>query len=858
MTRRRTSVFALVSALVLAMLSPAAFSNAAVDDLVLDTFSRTVDRGWGSAEVGGRWILDTQENARVTDGTGDLVIPAGGKRTAYIPQDIEGPHEASATFTFPAVPTAGSGLRAGMTLLRQGESYFLASVRVAQGGYVLLSLSAVSAPFLDSRLTFEKYVGSIADGGSVTVKASVTDSPAPIVQAKAWTSGESEPADWQVAGASTAVPSAGYAGFIFDASESTPVTAVRVNELRVAQGSADNAPPTASFTQKLQRLVLTVDASASTDPDGEIATYLWDFGDGSTSVGAQPEPHLYREAGTYTVTLTVTDDAGAAATATEEVVIEPIRFPDAETTGVPEGTQLKLLSTTARPYPGDTMSSTKLTIKTPGAVYDGWRFDRLVEVRARGVEIRNSSFEGINGNPSNSALLQVYNDRVEGQIPSVEVEDSTLIPKYPNDTIDGVRGSNFTLRRVEITKTVDGMQIYGAAGDYEDPYAGNVLVEKSWIHDLIWYDNDSHADGTHNDAAQVSGGRNITFLGNRIDGTIYNAVMYASQPRNRVADITFLGNYMSGGSCSLNIYDGHKPGQPMLGVVVALNVFDKGSTTNPDCPMIISDGTRAITTARANIWHDLSEPGPNIRNGARSAGWAWSEVYERWLRVNPNEPEPTPEPTPEPPAPSEEQTRQFVSQAYEDVLGRPADTGGLDSWTASLVEGRLSRTGFMTSLAYSYEASANAVRAIYSDVLGRAPDPSGLQNWASAISQQRLKVKDARMNIWASAERQAKSGSVEQWVRDLYGSELGRAVDPSGLASWSQVVRDQGPIAAARGIIGSKEWAKGQVSDLYQTMLGRAPDASGLDSWTTRLMQTDIPPVIISLGASQEYYDRAS
>jgi len=63
------------------------------------------------------------------------------------------------------------------------------------------------------------------------------------------------------------------------------------------------------------------DGSASSDPDGTIVSYDWTFGDGGTASGAKPT-HAYSTAGTYTVTLTVTDDTGRKATATTSASIQ--------------------------------------------------------------------------------------------------------------------------------------------------------------------------------------------------------------------------------------------------------------------------------------------------------------------------------------------------------------------------------------------------------------------------------------------------------------------------------------------------------------------------------------------------------
>jgi trimeric autotransporter adhesin len=91
-------------------------------------------------------------------------------------------------------------------------------------------------------------------------------------------------------------------------------------------GSSDtpNVPPIASFTATVDPvggLNAAFDATATVDPDGTIASYRWDFGDGTPAVTvATPVTNHVYAAGTYTATLTVTDDEGAADVRTATVV----------------------------------------------------------------------------------------------------------------------------------------------------------------------------------------------------------------------------------------------------------------------------------------------------------------------------------------------------------------------------------------------------------------------------------------------------------------------------------------------------------------------------------------------------------
>ena len=81
-----------------------------------------------------------------------------------------------------------------------------------------------------------------------------------------------------------------------------------------------NASPTAAFTQSCTELACDFDGSGSSDSDGTVASYAWDFGDSKSSTDATPS-HTFDAAGTYSVKLTVTDNDGATDSVTKDVTV---------------------------------------------------------------------------------------------------------------------------------------------------------------------------------------------------------------------------------------------------------------------------------------------------------------------------------------------------------------------------------------------------------------------------------------------------------------------------------------------------------------------------------------------------------
>lgn len=87
----------------------------------------------------------------------------------------------------------------------------------------------------------------------------------------------------------------------------------------LGSGGLPPQPPSASFTHLVDDLNASFDGSGSSDPDGSVVSWSWDFGDGATATGPTAA-HTYVAPGTYTVTLTVTDDDGATAQSSQQVI----------------------------------------------------------------------------------------------------------------------------------------------------------------------------------------------------------------------------------------------------------------------------------------------------------------------------------------------------------------------------------------------------------------------------------------------------------------------------------------------------------------------------------------------------------
>ncbi len=293
-----------------------------------DAFNRTVAGGWGSADVGGAWSL-------VGGNSNFSVAPGGGVMRMSAPA-------AQVSAALGAVASTDTDLTGAVSIDKVpvgSPAYLTLNGRRVSGGNEYDVRMAMN-PDRSINFWLTKQVGSsetsltpeatvagltFTAGVALNLRLQVVGTNPTTVRAKVWPAGTTEPTAWRLtASDSTASLQAnggvGLIWYLSSRATNAPIAATLAN--LVAKPTTVTPPvnqaPVAAFTSSCSQLACTVNATTSIDPDGTIASYAWDFGDGATATGATVT-HTYINGGTDTVRLTVTDNQGATGTVTHPV-----------------------------------------------------------------------------------------------------------------------------------------------------------------------------------------------------------------------------------------------------------------------------------------------------------------------------------------------------------------------------------------------------------------------------------------------------------------------------------------------------------------------------------------------------------
>ena len=293
--------------------------------LAQDAFGRTVAAGWGTADTGGPWTVNSTTKLSVASGVGRVAANAGSTLNATLGQVSSSAIDLSTTLAIDKVPN--QALNATFAARVVGASQYGARLRINPNGSAQLhlmrdvtALSGVTVPGI-----------TVTAGTPIRVRVQVDGTNPTTLRARAWPATATEPTTWQTTATDTTAAlqnpgSPRLSTYLSSSATNGPITVTYDDLTATTIGGGPppppppNVPPTAAFTWSANGLTASADSTTSSDPDGTIVSRSWDFAGVSGGSGITAS-RTFPTAGTYPVTLSVTDDDGATTTTTQSVTV---------------------------------------------------------------------------------------------------------------------------------------------------------------------------------------------------------------------------------------------------------------------------------------------------------------------------------------------------------------------------------------------------------------------------------------------------------------------------------------------------------------------------------------------------------
>ena len=308
------------------------------DAYASEKFERVLSNGFGTADNGGPWTLSgTASGFSTGNGVGRITGAVAANRAVYLNSIHQADMDIKAQLSMDTAASGGGGYVSMIgRRVSNGNDYRL-KLRYQPDGTVIVYL-ARTVGGTETILANVTVPGlRVNPGDLLRTRLLVTGTDTTTVSAKVWRKGTMEPQAWLLTNTSAtpvALQAPGDIGVLLYLSGTwtgaAPIVSLDNLNVGADSGPPVNTPPTASFTTNAQYLNAWFDGSASSDADedGQVVSYAWNFGDGTSGTGATPQ-HTYAVAGTYTVTLTATDNGGVTGTTSAAITVESAPPPTA-------------------------------------------------------------------------------------------------------------------------------------------------------------------------------------------------------------------------------------------------------------------------------------------------------------------------------------------------------------------------------------------------------------------------------------------------------------------------------------------------------------------------------------------------
>jgi PKD repeat protein len=262
--------------------------------------------------------------------TGSFTATANGLTVTFdasASRDTEGPL-ASYQWTFGDGTTAQSTSSATVTHVYSASGTYVVNLVVLDANGVastVFSQNVTAVPLPVNQAPSAQFAAA-ANALSAGVDASLSTDPDGTITTYAWTFGEPG-SSTNTASGRTATHTYGATGtytVTLVVTDNTGLTATSLQQVNIV--GTPNVNPIAIFTSTRDALLVSLSAVGSTDSDGTIASYSWNFGEptspSNTATGVTTT-HAFKFAGSYTVTLVVTDNRGAIGNQQAVVTVIP-------------------------------------------------------------------------------------------------------------------------------------------------------------------------------------------------------------------------------------------------------------------------------------------------------------------------------------------------------------------------------------------------------------------------------------------------------------------------------------------------------------------------------------------------------
>jgi len=203
-------------------------------------------------------------------------------------------------------------------------------------------------------------------------------------------------------------------------------------------------------------------------------------------------------------------------------------------------------------------------------------------------------------------------------------------------------------------------------------------------------------------------------------------------------------------------------------------------------------------------------------------------------------------------------TKNFVTQAYENILGRKPDSEGLNFWTSLLTAGKIDPSGLVGQFRQQPQArerAASAVMDLYDESFGRSGDVAGVKYWTNQLlsGMPISEIQNAFSKTPEYKEYQSeKSQQIRDYISDEYRELMGREPDKAGLDYWTEQAENGMPITEISNALSNTE-----ESQLYQasnfepyqvagkTVAKSGPNTLEINEKTDKLMRSQ--PLAVQL-----------